>query len=99
MGPMARRRRDCRHRGALWRRNYRPLIGHRGVAILSIFDTDLLRLMTQSCQAAIDTVRLSGRDPHSAVQVAMARRLIGEAGKGTRSRLLFAEATLDGVWW
>ncbi len=89
MGPMARSRRDRRHRGALWRRNYRPLIGDRGVRHpIEIFETDLLRLMTQSFQAAIATVRLSGRDPRSAVQVALARRLIGEAGKGTRSRLL-----------
>jgi MtN3 and saliva related transmembrane protein len=29
MGPLARSRRDRRHRGALWRRNYRPLIGDR----------------------------------------------------------------------
>jgi hypothetical protein len=65
---------------------------------IEIFDTDLFRLMTQSFQAAITTVRLSGHDPDSAIQAARARRLIGEAAKGSRSPLLLTEAALDGSW-
>ena len=65
---------------------------------IEIFDTELLQLMTQSFQAAIATVRLSGQDPDSAIQVAMARRLIREAADGSRSQLLLVEAALDGIW-
>ncbi len=65
---------------------------------IEVFDTELLRLMTDCLQAAVATVRLSGGEPGTGTQVGMARRLIQEAARGSRSRLLLTEAALDGVW-
>jgi hypothetical protein len=60
--------------------------------------TELLRLLTDCLHAPVATVRLSGGDPGTGTQVGMARRLVQEAARESRSRLLLTEAALDGVW-
>jgi len=65
---------------------------------VEIFDSELLRLMSEALRAAIATVRLTGTDTSTGVQLAMARRIIAEAAGGGCSRLSLTEAALDGSW-
>ena len=65
---------------------------------VEVFDNDQLRLMSQSFNAAIETVRLTGTEPTYKIQLEMAKRLMREASQGIPTRLSLTEAALDGTW-
>jgi hypothetical protein len=62
------------------------------------FDSEILSTMAASLEAAIQTLRLAGREPGPRRQLAMARRIILGASLGAGTRLSLTEAALDGAW-
>jgi hypothetical protein len=65
---------------------------------VEMFDTELLRLMTEALEASTATLRLGGGEPSSELRIRMARRVAAEAAQGTHTRLSLAEAALSEAW-
>jgi hypothetical protein len=65
---------------------------------IECFDSDLLKTMAASLEAALQTLRLTGREPRAEMRMVMARRIIEGACFGTSTRLGLAETALDGPW-
>jgi hypothetical protein len=65
---------------------------------IEIFDNELLKTMATSLEAALQTLRLTGREPQADMRIVLARRIIEGASFGTLTPLSLAETALEGPW-
>ena len=65
---------------------------------VEFFDTPALGKMATALDAAVNTLRLTGREPDDMIRWEMARRILSAASEGASTPLALTEAAFDGCW-
>ena len=70
----------------------------RSLYPVEFFDTPALGKMATALDAAVNTLRLTGREPDGMIRWEMARRVLSAASEGASTPLALTEGALNGCW-